>query len=192
MGAKKRSAPGSGFWLVFYHRLISMDLIYREKMKKSKLMILIFFLTMIFSCQREKNPVTPPGGGNIHPQVAIPWPSLADSPWPIAHGNMQCTGRSSFKGPQEGKVSWRFTEEHMVDLLCSPVIGEDGTIYFTSNRSLYALNPNGTLKWKTRDAGGFEGGGYSSISMSPDGSVLYIAGLDSTLNAVSAETSDIL
>ena len=217
---------------------------------------------------------------NTHPQVDFPWPSLADSPWPIAHGNMQCNGRSPFKGPQEGNVSWYFSEEGMLDLMGSPVIGEEGTIYFTSCKSLYALNPNGTLKWKftpgryiisspmigageiiyfssghsydgsnngnyyavnsdgtvrwefntnssiynygeaidlagniyfpdvsgilyslnsegslnwqTSGLGGFQGGVHNSIAMSPEGHILYIAGRDSTLNAVSTGNAEIL
>ncbi|HDZ11028.1 MAG TPA: hypothetical protein ENH53_02360, partial [Bacteroidetes bacterium] len=132
-----------------------MALIYGGKMKKSKLMILIFFLTMIFSCQREKNPVTPPIGGNIHPQVDIPWPSLANSPWPMFHHDPQSTGRSPYRGPREGKVKWVFRAEGGINP--AVVIGSDSTIYFTSSyerrqgkdkSSMYALNPDGSVKWR--------------------------------------------
>jgi len=34
-----------------------------------------------------------------------------------------------------------------------PVIGCDGTIYFCDDTFMYAINPDGTLKWKTNDIG---------------------------------------
>jgi outer membrane protein assembly factor BamB len=40
-----------------------------------------------------------------------------------------------FSNPQSGRVSWR------------PAIAEDGTV-FLSGDALWAVNPNGTLKWK--------------------------------------------
>ena len=121
-------------------------------MKKSKLMILIFFLTMIFSCQREKNPVTPPIAGKVHPQVDIPWPSLANSPWPMFHHDPQSTGRSPYRGPRKGKIKWTFKPGGTI--YSAVVIGTDGTIYFpvtnwdhADSSGLYALSPNGKLKW---------------------------------------------
>ncbi len=104
--------------------------------------LLVFFLFC-----HSKNSVAPKNGSN-HPQVDIAWPSLADSPWPISHGNVQRTGRSPFCGPREGVVEWEFTEEGMRIETGSPVIGEDGTIYFMDDYRLYAINPDGTLKWK--------------------------------------------
>ncbi len=122
-------------------------------MKKSKLMILIFFLTMIFSCQRQKNPITPPIGGHIHPQVDIPWPSLAKSPWPMFHHDPQSTGRSPYRGPGKGRIKWTFKSGGTI--YSAVVIGADGTIYFPFYNGskkefsgLVALNPDGTLKWK--------------------------------------------
>ena len=48
----------------------------------------------------EPKPV-PPGY-----QYDIPWPSLADSPWPMFQGNPQNSGRSNFRGPINGKIKW--------------------------------------------------------------------------------------
>ena len=152
IGHTNWKAPSSGFWLVFYHRPISMALIYGGKMKKSKLMFLLFFLTFIFSCQREKNPITVPFGGNSHPQVNIPWPSLANSPWPMFHHDPQSTGRSPYRGPQKGRIKWTFKSGGTI--YSTVVIGADGTIYFpvtnwdhADSSGLYALSPNGKLKW---------------------------------------------
>ena len=116
-------------------------------MRAKIILCLLVVLSLLFYCQKEKSTEPAPDNGS-HPQVDIPWPSLADSPWPIAHGDVQCTGRSPLSGPQEGKVEWIFEYEGMRIEIGSPVIGEDGTIYFVDDRRLFAINPNGTLKWK--------------------------------------------
>ncbi|MDZ7263827.1 MAG: PQQ-binding-like beta-propeller repeat protein [candidate division KSB1 bacterium] len=251
-----------------------------EAMKKLIYIILISALLLLLLCHKQ-SPTEPPND-NIHPQVDIPWPSLANSPWPIAHGDVQCTGRSKYQGPREGKVCWTFTEGGMQEVNSSPVIGEDGTIYFTDRRHLYAVNPDGSLKWKftpgrniqaspmlgrgeviylgtgnlvtdplytsgcyyalnsdgkiiwefhtsafitnysdaigldgtiyfadtrgtlyalnssgtlkwsTRGLGGLKGGEYMSIAISPDGLILYAFGEDSTLNAIDAQSSQLI
>ncbi len=124
-------------------------------MRKLKFFLLLLGLTVLFSCEK-KNP-TPPPENNTHPQVDIPWPSLADSPWPVTHGDMQCTGRGKFIGPREGKVVWTFSEENFVFEESGIVIGTDGIIFFTARirgtegyHALYALNPDGSLKWKQK------------------------------------------
>lgn len=139
-------------------------------MKQSKLMILIFFLAMIFSCQREKNPVTPPIGGNIHPQVDIPWPSLADSPWPMHHHDPQSTGRSPYIGPQQGKLVWKKYIGYSIGT--SIAIGPDSTIYFGSDGPfLWALNWNGTVKWKLSLSGG---SGQANSPLVSSDNIIYI------------------
>lgn len=130
-------------------------------------------------------------------QQHIPWPSLADSPWPVSRGDMQGTGRSEYVGPSSNNVIWRkdmplgifhgpvigyndnlffgtraytgfagdstncfyaldkngvpiwtyMTDDARANV-AGPTIAHDGTIYFSSiGKGLYALNPNGTLKW---------------------------------------------
>ncbi len=50
----------------------------------------------------------------------------------------------------EGNVKWSYLKIPMtLNLNSLPAIGLDGLIYFCSNRDLYALNPDGTLSWKT-------------------------------------------
>lgn len=243
------------------------------------LMVLLLGLPVLLSCHKE-NPNEPPQE-NIYPQVDIPWPSLADSPWPIPYGNPQCTGRSKYPGPSEGKIAWIYTEEKMSRAYHCPVIGEDGTIYISDDQKLYAIHSDGTLKWKftrgnmtesnimigagdviyfstgsivldrnyqgylyaldsngnvlweyrttempcsygstlgidgtiyftdlggylhavnadgslkweTMGAGGFKSTWAIAISISPDGSTLYAHGIDSTMNAVNAQTGDLI
>jgi len=128
-------------------------------------------------------------------QVKIPWPSLADSPWPILRGDMQGTGRSEYVGPSTNRVLWRkdmplgvlygpvigyddvlymgeralspdsvnyfyAVDKNGIDLWTfetlgyvpnngGPIVASDSTIYFFSrNKRLYALLPDGSLKWE--------------------------------------------
>ncbi|MBC7187152.1 MAG: PQQ-like beta-propeller repeat protein [Calditrichaeota bacterium] len=98
-------------------------------------------------CTRDKTPLGPVERAGLCPQQEIPWPSLANSPWPAPHGDMQCTGRARYPGPREGRLEWVFqpTRERVFN---APVIGEDGTIYVLADYHLYAVNPDGSLKWE--------------------------------------------
>ena len=56
-----------------------------------------------------------------------------------------------------GEIKWRFdlTNPTMNDMISSPVVSKDGSIYFYGSeqkggenfKNLYALNPNGSIKW---------------------------------------------
>jgi outer membrane protein assembly factor BamB len=63
----------------------------------------------------------------------------------------------------------------------APTIGTDGTIYVSALDSyLYAINPNGTLKWKFKATQEFE----SAPALSADGLVVYAGSDDNNLYAV--------
>lgn len=65
---------------------------------------LIICFLMLYSCDNSTGPVE---NNDIVPQTDIPWPSLADSPWPMHHHDPQSTGRSKYRGPQNGKIKSR-------------------------------------------------------------------------------------
>ncbi len=73
--------------------------------------------------------------------------STLKAPWPMAYGNPQHTGLArrivSEEGPQ---LAWIFRMKG--EIFLSPIVGYDGTIYLPSHHSIYALYPNGTLKWE--------------------------------------------
>jgi len=73
----------------------------------------------------------------------------ADSPWPMFRHDPQHTGRSQYIGPEHPELKWRIKVDNAI--YSSPAIGLDGTIYFgsgyLSHGYLYAVNPNGSLKW---------------------------------------------
>lgn len=83
-------------------------------------------------------------------EVYFPIPKLADSQWPIQHGNIQRTGLSPYNTTHnDGVLKWSYTTD--TRNRPSPVIAPDGTVYFSSyDKNLYAFDPNGTLKWKFR------------------------------------------
>lgn len=109
---------------------------------------------------------------------------LADSPWPMFMHDPQHTGRSEFKGPDYPMVKWVFELGNGSGL----VIGHDGTIYavgvyYQSEAYLYAINPDGTLKWKTELSGKYISS--SSPVIASDGTIYF--GLDDqNLYAVSS------
>ena len=68
-------------------------------------------------------------------------------------------------------------------MLSSPVVGVDGTIYIGSyDGNLYALKPNGPLKWNFRT-----GGSASSPAVGADGTV-YVGSDDGNLYAIDSGT----
>ena len=52
---------------------------------------------------------------------------------------------------ETGVKKWEFNPKARIDFFSSPAIGEDGSIYFCTWGSIYALYPDGTEKWKTED-----------------------------------------
>ncbi len=125
--------------------------------RKIAFLVVLSTLGLLY-CTREKEPLSsgkekPPsegeqeGGFVTHPQITIPWPSLANSPCPTYLYDPQHTGRSAFVGPQEGilagTIEYTLSDAHM-----QAVLGEDGTVYFTSPVGLIAANSDGSIKWK--------------------------------------------
>jgi outer membrane protein assembly factor BamB len=141
-------------------------------MRTSLFLPFALVLALTSGCKKNEPPTvsppdTPPADTNwvTHPQVDIPWPGLADSPWPMFLHDPQHTGRSPYRGPQEGKVEWLFNAGSPV--YSSPAIDQDGSIYFgCENRYFYAVNPEGSQKWSI-----LGGGSDSSPLVSNDGSI---------------------
>lgn len=96
------------------------------------------------------------------------------------HGNSQSTGRSSAAGPQQGIIAWYYDVGEVIGT--SVAIGSDSTIYFGSEGPyLWALNWNGTLKWKLKLEGNYKQG--NSPLVSSDGTI-YIGTRGNLLYAV--------
>ena len=75
--------------------------------------------------------------------------AAAESPWPMFGHDARHTGRSPYVGPAWPRLKWRYQISCCREVKSSPVIGADGTVYIGSyDGSLYALRPDGTLRWK--------------------------------------------
>ncbi len=116
-----------------------------DKMKNSFLFILVIIVVQL-SC--KENVITPPDDKPPGYQDDIPWPSLADSPWPMNNHDPQNTGRGKMSGSLEGIVDWIFLEQNKY-INSSLVIDSDSTIYAPfENGGLIAIKPDGTIKWR--------------------------------------------
>ena len=113
----------------------------------SNIILLILFANLILhtGCKDEitQPPPKPPGY-----QEDIPWPSLADSPWPMNHHDPQSTGRSKFSGPRQGIIVKKIQSGELQN---SIVIGKNRTLLFSPTRDsicLYSINYDGNILWK--------------------------------------------
>ena len=183
-------------------------------------------------CRKSTEPIgkeNPPIGF----QEEIPWPSLADTPWPMYHSDPQSTGRSKYPGPMSGVIDWtmdslwvksgvsigynhtlHFNSAGIIsgliaanpdgsikwnlkevvnnmDVVSTPLVAADGTIYIGSGTSdkIYAVNSDGTLKWEFVTSGTVYTVG---MNIGLDGKIYFISGLyrDEGVPALNAVNPD--
>jgi outer membrane protein assembly factor BamB len=102
---------------------------------------------------------------------------FSSSPWPMFGQGPGHTSRGDVSIQTAWKLKWKYKQNGGLFL---HAIGIDGTIYMSSDSSVTAINPEGTLKWKFKTAGG---PGWSSPAVGADGTV-YIGTNDSLLYAI--------
>ncbi|MCX6148918.1 MAG: PQQ-binding-like beta-propeller repeat protein [Ignavibacteriales bacterium] len=151
-------------------------------MKKFFNIFLIVLFGLIGCKDKSTNPKEelPPGY-----QQDIPWPSLADSPWPMNHHDPQSTGRSKFAGPKLGLINWEIDSIYMRSGVS---VGPDSTIYFVSieRKGLFAVRPDGKIKWILKDV--VENGWvYTTPLIASDGTIYIGGGLNGKLYAISPD-----
>jgi len=109
------------------------------------LLILTFLITTSCDLTDPKKDKPKPEGY----QEDIPWPSLADSPWPMFHGNPLGSNRSKYEGPISGIIEWT---QDSVFMLSGTVIGKNNMIYGMSQSpeiKAFCLNSNtGDFVWE--------------------------------------------
>ncbi|MBZ0199382.1 MAG: PQQ-binding-like beta-propeller repeat protein, partial [Ignavibacteriaceae bacterium] len=114
------------------------------------------------------------------------WASLADSPWPALHMDMQRTGRSKYTGPQQGVL---FASISGSRIATGITMGNDSVFYFATTwpPKLIAAKIDGSILWQfdlyvsetgTTPMVGYDGTIYVSngspgiiTAINPDGSV---------------------
>jgi len=107
---------------------------------------------------------------------------LMDSAWPMKCHDNKHSGRSPYSTiDNNGAELWKFKPEGIVSSIEGGiVIDNDGIIYFGSfDTYIYALYPNGILKWKF-DTGGWI---WSTPAISEDGTI-YVGSWDDYLYAL--------
>jgi outer membrane protein assembly factor BamB len=89
-----------------------------------------------------------------------------DSPWPMQSFNNRHLGRSPYSTMDTpGIEKWRFKCDWQEGGI---TIDTEGTLYFGDlGRYIYAVNPNGTLKWKYKTNGWI----WSSPAIAEDGTI---------------------
>jgi len=135
----------------------------------------------------------------------------ADSAWPCRGHDEQHTGQSPYIGaqtntlkwslqtgsyvdsifyalhPEDGSVKWTFETGGLI--FSTAALGTDGTIYMgSSDKTLYALKPDGTLKWSYLTEGGI--GGITSSPVIAGNGTIYVAG--NALYALNPEDGSLL
>jgi len=101
--------------------------------------------------------------------------SVADSArWPMFQRDLKNSGLAPFEGIESPQIKWRFEAE---DVLNAAVIGSNGSVYAASDTKLYAINPDGTLKWTSP----YGTGNYPAVDF--DGAVYTLSGGLSSINS---------
>jgi len=83
-------------------------------------------------------------------------PSLEAAPWPMFMHDARNTSQSEYIGPLTANLQWVYTlvSEMTTGYIGTPIISQDGTVYIGAGGMyegyLYAVNPDGTLKWKSQ------------------------------------------
>jgi hypothetical protein len=124
-------------------------------------------------------------------QVKMPWPSLADSPWPVLRGDMQGTGRSEYIGPRTNNVIWR--KDMPLGILYGPIIGYDNKLYMgeravspDSVNYFYALTKDGQIFWTFNTQGGLPN---NSGAVQTKDSTIYFFSRNKQMYALNADGS---
>ena len=148
--------------------------------------IYFLLLTFLFSITGCKDEGTKPQEFSPGYQQDIPWPSLADSPWPMNHHDPQSTGRSQYAGPSLGIVKSVLDSFY---LYAGIIIDPDSNFYFSAlfnSYGLYCFNKNLNLKWKLTDS--LEIGiGHSTPLISNDNTIYLTGGSFGYLYAIYPE-----
>jgi outer membrane protein assembly factor BamB len=110
-----------------------------------KLLITLLTITLLAITSCDTTDPKPPAEKPSGYQEDIPWPSLADSPWPMGHHDPQSTGRSQYVGPQLGIYAGTIDA---YDMRGSITIGYTA-LYFAEQWYFNAVDYEGIEKWDT-------------------------------------------
>ena len=127
----------------------------------------------------EPQPTKPPGY-----QEDIPWPSLADSPWPMNHHDPQNTGRTNQVVSLAGIIEHH---KESVYMEASFVADKDSNIIFLAKAGLFSLKNDGTIDTILGDQLNLYLG-YSTPLLGSDGTIYFTGGETGYFYAVKNDT----
>ena len=105
-----------------------------------------------------------------------------DSPWPMKSHDIRHTGRSPYNTTENSLIEkWRFNTDGWI--IGGIVIDNDGVLYFgTCYDHFYAVNPDGSLKWKV-----YVGRAVSHAPAISEDGTIYIGSYDEHLYALNPD-----
>ncbi len=92
---------------------------------------------------------------------------LVSAPWPMWRHDARHSALSQYHDPAALLPTWSY---HTGNGYSSPSVGPDGTIYISGTTSLYALYPDGSVKWSKS----LSSSTRSTPAITPDGSTIFI------------------
>ena len=125
-------------------------------------------------------------------EIGALFPAILAAQWPMQGYNARRTGSCPYPGPITSEVKWFYDFGVRLQDNASPIVGPDHTIYQITEFKylqgqgvyvgLFAINPNGTLKWQAPASGRL------APALSPDGSRIYASSfLTDTIMAIKTE-----
>ena len=119
--------------------------------------------------------------------VRSSYAQTASTVWPMFHADVRRTGLSSIDTRDNpGMLKWlllttgQLTPSSAIEVESSPAVGADGTVYVGADQSVFAINPDGTIKWRYQTNSLV---GFSSPAIGTDGTI-YIGSDDFNLYAL--------
>jgi hypothetical protein len=111
-------------------------------------LVILILMTTSFVCVSNRTEQVAIDIKKIEKSKEAPTGSLMNPAWPLYGHDAQNTCLSEYTASQnEGYEKWKYFVDDPLYLV-TPVIDGNGTLYITSyHDGLYAIYPNGTLKW---------------------------------------------
>lgn len=128
---------------------------WRRKMKK--MVAFFLFLSMLFIVWAP--PLRPLAADGEHP-------------WPMFMHDAQHTGRSPYEGSASSQVKWALALGEGIGIN-SVSVAEDGTVYCLGEKNLYAIRPEGTIKWSYPIPNKLKASFKTCPALSQDGRVIF-------------------
>src|SRR5678815_789373 len=111
---------------------------------------------------------------------------IRDSPGVAPDGTVYAldVGGHLYALTPSGGVKWIFNTTPVA--IQTVEVGPDSTVYFTSGNTIFALNPDGTLKWKVSDPSGSRAAAGPTVG--PDGNIYAVTDDSGVPNGLGAMT----